>query len=322
MSIEPVFIFSLTRSGSTLLQRVLGSYDEISTATEPYVLLPSLYALRRDGVWSEYTHYLAAECIEDFAEELPNGLDDYRAALRDMVLRLYSEASDPGARYFLDKTPAYFFIVDDIIRLFPDSKFIFLWRNPLHVVSSLIRFRDGLWDPASYRDILFTALPRLVAAYQQNQERACSVRYEDLVGGDTSHWERLMSYLEMEFDPASLSRFAGVELKGRGGDPTGVKQYSALSTEPLSKWTTNINNPLRTTWAKRYLRWLGRDRLAVAGYDLEELLADLDSVERTHHGTAGDVLQLARSLVKEPLRLRARRSLGLNGTSGLRHVLQ
>jgi hypothetical protein len=56
MSAKPIFILSRTRSGSTLLQRILRSYDEIATVTEPYILLPFVYTLRERGVVSEYVH--------------------------------------------------------------------------------------------------------------------------------------------------------------------------------------------------------------------------------------------------------------------------
>lgn len=321
VTVQPVFVFSVTRSGSTLLQRILGSYQEIATATEPYLLLPFLYTMRSQGVVSEYTHHIAVEAIEDFCEQLPDGVDDYRQELRAFILRLYAKAAGDGARYFLDKTPAYFFVVDEIVRLFPEGRFIFLWRNPLSVVSSLIRFRDGLWDPASYPENLFQGLPSLVAAYRRHEDRVCSVRYEDLVAGDGRDWERLMSYLGMEFDPASLDRFSDVRLTGRGGDPYGVRLYSSLSTEPLRKWRDTINNPLRKAWCRRYLRWLGRERLAVMGYDLGELLSELDAVPSSAANVASDCARLTSAFVKEPLRARARRSVGLTRPSGLRFVI-
>ena len=45
MSVTPVFIFSLPRSGSTLTQRVLTAHDGVASAAEPWVLLPLLQPL-------------------------------------------------------------------------------------------------------------------------------------------------------------------------------------------------------------------------------------------------------------------------------------
>src|SRR5690349_14306880 len=101
----PVFVFSITRSGSTLVQRVIGSYPGVATTSEPWLLIPLLYTLRRRGVVAEYTHELAVEAIEDFCKQLPHGTEDYRGELRRFVLRLYAAAAGEGTRYFLDKTP-------------------------------------------------------------------------------------------------------------------------------------------------------------------------------------------------------------------------
>ena len=103
-----------------------------------------------------------------------------------MVLRLYEKAAGGGARFFLDKSPPYYFVATDIIRLFPDGKFVFLWRNPLSIVASIIdTWYDGKLYATSHREDLFIGLPRLVAAYQAgNRSRAYAVRYEDLLDGD------------------------------------------------------------------------------------------------------------------------------------------
>jgi Sulfotransferase family len=327
MDAKPLFIFSRTRSGSTLLQRVLGSYDEVATVTEPYLLLPYVYALRERGAVAEYVHAFAVQGIEDFCKELPGGVDDYWAEVRALALALYGRAAggqegERPIRYFLDKTPPYFLIIEEIMRLFPDGKFVFLWRNPLSQLASMLQLQHGRWNPAHFRVILFDGIECLTRAYRRHRDDVCAVRYEDLVGGDVAPWNRITDYLELEFDPGSLSRFSSVQLHGRGGDPTGVNLYSSLSRDPLGKWRETINNPLRKAWCRRYLRWIGRERLTLMGYDLDELLDEVDRVPSTADRIGDDLLQVADALVKEPLRARARRSVGLGGASGLRPLFE
>jgi Sulfotransferase family len=322
MAVQPLFVFSITRSGSTLVQRVLASYDEIATVSEPWILFPHLYAQRRRGIWAEYTHYLLVDAIEDFTAQLPGGREEYRDEVRRHVLRLYDRAAGkPGARYFLDKTPPYFLIVDEVIDLFPEGRFVFLWRNPLSVAASLIEWDAERWDPARYAENLFTGPARLVAAYSRNRERACAVRYEDLVTGGAAHWRRIMDYLGVEFRPQSLSSFGSVRLEGRMGDPTGVERYDALSTEPLTKWRHRLNTPVRKAWFARLLRWIGEERLAAMGYELDELLAELRAVPTDWRAAPADTAVLLRSLAAELPRVQARRMLGVPAPSAFRHVL-
>jgi Sulfotransferase family len=319
---QPIFILSVARTGSTLLQRVLGAYDEVATVAEPWVLIPQVYALRDRGVAAEYTHPLLVDAIEDFCERLPDGRGDYLTEVRELVLRLYARASgEAQPRYFLDKTPPYFFILDELFDLFPDGKFIFLWRNPLSVVASLIEWDEGHWDPARYKENLFNGIVALTHKWAACRDRAHAVRYEDLVTGDTAVWRGITDYLALEFDPRTLSSFASVELDGRMGDPFGVQRYAVLSTEPLTKWKRTLANPLRQAWCRRYLRWLGRERLALMGYELDALLDELAEVPRSTRELRGDAVRLTAALLREPVRARARRSVGIGGASSFRYIL-
>jgi hypothetical protein len=319
MGIQPIFLFSISRSGSTLIQRIIAAHEGIATASEPWLLLPHAYTLRPQGVDAEYAHPLMVEAIEDFCECLPRGGDDYLDELRAFTLRLYEKAAGDGADYFLDKTPPYCLIADEVMRLFPEGKFIFLWRNPLSVVASMID-TWGPWHPTLMSSDLFVGLPRLVAAFDANRDRAHAGRYEDLVSGDERHWRTLMDYLEIEFDPTSLSRFADVELSGRMGDPTGRKKYSALSSAPAGKWRQTLANPLRRQWARRYLSFLGLDRLAIMGYDERQMLEELGSLPVSFDSVASDTMRALADLAKEPIRVRTR-SRRLGTPSAIRELL-
>ena len=100
--IKPLFIFSMPRSGSTLLQRLLACHEKISTAMEPWVLIPYLYTLKEEGVYSEYSHFLVTQAIDSFCDQLPNGQDDYLAEMRLFILRLYSKVADKNAKGYKD----------------------------------------------------------------------------------------------------------------------------------------------------------------------------------------------------------------------------
>ena len=66
--LKPLFIFSLPRSGSTMLQRVLAADSQISSVAEPWVLLPFVYALRGQGASADYNHQTANQGLMDFIE--------------------------------------------------------------------------------------------------------------------------------------------------------------------------------------------------------------------------------------------------------------
>lgn len=279
MTVRPLFLLSLPRSGSTLVQRVLGGHPDIATAAEPWVLLPHVYATRPTGVYAEYGHALASRAIQEFAASLPGGEQTYRDELREFALRLYGHAGSRSAVYFLDKTPRYHLIADDLFKLFPDGKFVFLWRNPLSVVASTVEtWGRGRWKIGRWRVDLFEGLANLVAAHELHAASSLSLRYEDLVSDPLRHWPLLFEHLELPFDPEILTSFPAVSVRGRMGDPTGVDAYDALTTRSVDKWRSTLSNPFRARWSRDYLRWIGAERLAIMGYQLDELLAELDAL--------------------------------------------
>ncbi|MEQ9484539.1 sulfotransferase family protein [Coleofasciculus sp. F4-SAH-05] len=288
--IKPLFIFSMPRSGSTLLQRLLASHEKISTAMEPWILLPYLYTLKEKGVYSEYGHFFLTQAVDSFCDELPNGQDDYFAEMRSFILRLYSKVADKNAKYFLDKTPRYYLIAEDIFRLFPEGKFVFLWRNPLAIVASILdTWEQGKWKLYRHKIDIFDGLVNLVNAYEKYGNQAYSLQYEALVSNPIAELQQLFAYLELPFDPVSNTQ--PIELENQLlGDSTGVKQYKSISKEPISEWKLTMTNSIRKSWCRQYLHWIGKERLAVMGYSLDEILTELATIPFNSHLILEDLL--------------------------------
>jgi hypothetical protein len=289
--IKPIFLFSLPRSGSTLVQRVLAAHHQIATVSEPWIMLPMLGARKLEGTFADYSHLSTYYAINDFINSLPGQESAYRAELKDFFLNLYQRAADPGATYFLDKTPRYHSFAHEIIQIFgEDAHYVFLWRNPLSVIASLIEMGNGKWNLYQYKIDLYQGLDNLIRTWQTCQVNAISINYESLVRDRMgTEWEKLFAYLDLKFSPAYLSEFSEVQLTGTAGDILGMKQYRSISDAPLEKWKTTLSNPMRKRWAKNYLRWIGNKRLSGMGYSLSDLMETVDSVHGSWHGVPADV---------------------------------
>jgi Sulfotransferase family len=286
----PLFLLSLPRSGSTLAQRILAAHEAIATASEPWVLLPYLYTLRERGAYAEYGHRGLVRAVEDFCDVLPRGRDDYVAEIRELALRLYRKASPAGTRYFLDKTPRYHLVADEILDLFPEAKYLILWRNPLAVVASIIEtWAGGKWNLYRFKVDLFDGTENLLRIHERHGSKVHALRYEALITEPEETWTGVFRYLGLPFDDSVLSRFADVELAGRWGDQSGTGRYDAVSSEPLESWKRVLNNPVRKAWCRRYLRWIGHDKLAVMGYDLDLLCAELDALPTSYRRVGSDL---------------------------------
>ena len=297
--LKPLFILSLPRAGSTMLQRLLAVHKDISTASEPWILLPYLYTLRKKGISAEFEYKMMVDAIDDFCLQLPNGADDYLAEIREFALRLYCKASDNGVKYFLDKTPRYHLIIEELMNLFPNGKFIFLWRNPLSVIASIIdTWREGKWEIDAYKIDLYRGLANLINAHNKYSLLACSVNYELLVNDPKNELARVFDYLDLHFDDQFINDYTSVLLTGRMGDTEGHRKYKTITKDPIEKWKHTINNPFRKVWCRRYLRWIGKDRLSSIGYDLLVLLKELDDVRFNQNAFLRDLMHIIKLNLK------------------------
>lgn len=291
---RPIFIFSLPRSGSTLLQRILASHEAISTTSEPWAALPLFYSRRKQDVFAEYGHGMLADAMDDFVRELPSGDEVFHAAVREYLGRLYRAASGPHAVYFLDKTPRYHLICDDLVSCFPDGKFIVLWRNPLAVAASMMTtWAAGRWNLYRFKVDLFSGVDQLSALVERYRKRLCIIRYEDLVARPEEELQRVFRYLEIKPDLTVLDRFYDLKLNGRMGDPTGTGRFQTVTSGPTEKWRTCYQNPLRKIWARRYIKWLGQRRLETMGYNSRTLESEVKSLPNGTATFASDVLLMS-----------------------------
>ncbi len=296
----PLFLFSLPRSGSTLAQRILAAHQPIATASEPWILLPYLYTLRDRGLYAEYNHSALVRAVEDFCGTLPGGREDYAAEIREFALRLYGRASSEGTRYFLDKTPRYHLISEEIVATFPEGKFLLLWRNPLSVAASIMeKFSDCKWNLYLYKFDLFDVVENLFRNYERNAGAIYTMRYEDLVTQPELSWSGVFRYLDLPFERSALDMFRNVELAGRMGDNSESGNYAGVSNRPVAGWRRTFNNPVRKAWGRRYLRWIGRERLAVMGYDLDDLIAQLDAIPTSYRLVGSDVGRGSWGLIRD-----------------------
>jgi len=137
MSTSPIFLFSLPRSGSTLLQRILSTHPDISSKSELWFLLPHVEALKNKYTFSQYSNISLKTATGALLEQLPEGEGDYYQAIRELGDYLYGRLAKNNEKYVLDKTPRYYLIIEEIVKIYPDARFIFLFRNPLATAASV-----------------------------------------------------------------------------------------------------------------------------------------------------------------------------------------
>lgn len=296
MSSQPIFLLSLPRAGSTLLQRLLSQHSQVHTAPEPWVAIPLFRALKPDGVRATYGHRVMAHAITEFTRSLPNKEHDYHQAAAEFLHKLYAAAAPDDVKYFLDKTPRYHLVVADLVKAFPDAKFIYLWRNPIAVAASMIEtWGQGKWNLYMFWVDLYEGIESLVDSYRATSDRAIAVRYEDLADSPERELSRILNYLELDEDHTMVEAFSRAKpmIAPKRGDPSGQLKYKGISKGSMDSWKRVMGNPFRKHWSRSYLEWIGQQRLDTMGYDLHELIAEINEQPAGYSFLASDVVRAA-----------------------------
>jgi hypothetical protein len=269
-----IFVISQPRAGSTLLQRILGGHALVETSAEPWLMLHPIYALKESGHEAEYDRHLAHSALLDFLEHYAEGETTYLHALRALAWTLYGTAlSRSGKQLFLDKTPRYYFIIPELYRLFPRARFIFLVRNPLAVLHSVLAtWVRGDWPLlADYRHDLLTAPQRLLDGVRLLGRDAILVRYEDLVSNPSSCVSQLCERLGLAFSSELLSYGERPAPRGRMGDALEVGRQRGPVSTSLDTWVKLAASEQTRHFAWSYLQALGADFIEQLGYSFDTL---------------------------------------------------
>lgn len=275
-----VFLISLPRSGSTLLQRVLGGHPDIATLAEPWIMLHPLYALKSSGLEAEYDASVARQALTDFMGQIEGGEDAYIAGIRRFAGGLYANALRcQDKRLFLDKTPRYYRIIPELQRVFPNAHFVFLLRNPLAVLSSTLNTWfdndvERLRDTRNHKDLL-DGPHLLMQGIQTLGDQAIIMQYEDLVDDPTSMVTDLCMRLGLKFNSGMLDYGQRAAPAGRFGDQVGIAQHSQPSPDSRNKWASHLAEDPLCSFALQYLDDVGSVTISRLGYDIDKLREQL-----------------------------------------------
>ena len=228
---RPVFIVSPPRSGSTLLFETLARAPRLFTiGDESHQLIEGVPGLSPESRGFDSNRLLAEDATPAVAAALRQR---FYEALRDRDGR----PPQPGPRVrMLEKTPKNSLRVAFLARIFPEAHFIYLYRDPRQVLSSMIeawtsgRFRTYPhlpgWSGAAWslllvpgwRELIGQPLHEIVAAQWSVTtrlllddlqalpvERCTLARYDALLTDPAAEIARLCAATALDWDEAELA---------------------------------------------------------------------------------------------------------------------
>ena len=197
----PLFITGLPRSGTTLIERIVGAHGRVTPMGErrpgPELLETLLLRARRDG---------AEAAVDWLRREAP--------ALR---ARYMQGTEDVQTAYFTDKMPGNALAIPFLAFLFPRSRFLLTKRRAFDVAVSIYRHQfpfayswSHRWeDMGAYIPVYLETAARFVEA---EGGRAGIVDYDLLVEDPAARIPQVIEAVGLEWDEACASPEAGERL--------------------------------------------------------------------------------------------------------------
>jgi tetratricopeptide (TPR) repeat protein len=194
----PIFIVGMPRTGTTLLDRILGNHSQVASAGE-------LNAFSRALSW-EADHFYDA----------PSGEQGVQAVVAanpaDVGARYLRHTASRHARHrwLIDKNPVNAFNLGFIARALPQAKLIWVRRNPMDTCFSNLKelFSGNAYGYSYDQTELADHYLRFKALGEHWQEtlgdRLHVVDYEDLVADPMKNSEAALSFCGLEFEPGCV----------------------------------------------------------------------------------------------------------------------
>ncbi len=274
-----IFLISQPRAGSTLLQLILSGHSDIATTSEPWVALHPVYALRNSGVDGVYDSKLARYALLDFLKQ--SGVDEsfYKRQVASFLLSFYKQATEyQKKKFFLDKTPRYYQIVQELIDLFPEAKFIILFRNPLAVLNSILKtwVKDDPSLLGNYNYDLIAAPQSLLDFAKHHPDQCFKVKYEELVARPETVLKDICRFLGILYFDNMLNYSNSRYSEWKFGDRVGVHKASRPTVESLENWKKDFILPQERLFAMSYLKSLGPNLIKEMGYNYDEIESSIE----------------------------------------------
>lgn len=248
--IKPIIIIGVPRSGTTLLRVILDSHSRIVAVPEtPWIL---------GGYGPVSIRELINNLIEHKTGPVKNliGVTDATiyAAIKEFINEILSPYLQTKQKdYLVLKTPDDVQYLEFLIRLYPDSTYIHIFRDGRDVASSTIKKKGEAFGNIirGYGELNFENAMRRWYDWElkirqtlvANKNISCiSIRYEDLVNSPTDIVRAVCSAINIEFENSMLDynmREHDYPLWEAGSQD--VKSKFTIDKTCIGKWKTAVS---------------------------------------------------------------------------------
>lgn len=198
----PFFILGCVRSGTTMLRDILRLHPNLDSPEEthffrwadPYRSPRFLHPYRNNP------DIRKQQRLDGISEEEFEHILDTSASRKELAEnygKLYlQKQGNPNGRWF-DKTPQNIYGILLISQMFPEAKFIHIYRNPLNVVASLYAGKVmSIADMSGATSYWYESMAIMDQYKQIAADRVLEIAYEDVTNKPEASLEKILTFLD------------------------------------------------------------------------------------------------------------------------------
>jgi len=249
---SPIFLIGFPRSGTTLLDTILRSHPLIEVVEEKLMVEQLINSLNQssDG---------KLESIKEIEnEQIIKIRKTYFESLESQI------QNKNNTKLYIDKLPLNIIHVGEIIRIFPNAKFIVSLRHPCDCVLSCFmqdfELNDAmanflnLDDSAHLYDAVMNLWTQYTSIFSINYHE---VKYENLIENFEPTVRSILNFLELSWDDSVLNYLITAKKRDRIATPSYYQVTKPIYSYAIGRWqrykkqTSNIY-PILEEWIKKF----------------------------------------------------------------------
>ena len=226
---NPVFLIGFPRSGTTLLDTILRSHKSIGVIEEENLVGNLINSIKI------YTN--------DNFENLEKIDTSKLEQLKNLYHSDRNKYLDKEYKIIIDKMPLNIFHIAEIIRIFPNAKFIVALRHPCDCVLSCymqsFKMNNAMSNFLNLKDsaYLYSETMKLWLEYKKNINfDYIEIKYENIVSNFKETISQLLSFLKIEWSDEVLNFYKTAERRSLISTPSYDQVNKPIYSDSVEKW--------------------------------------------------------------------------------------
>ena len=227
---QPIFLIGFPRSGTTLLDTILRTNKSIEVIEEKPVLRNFLRNLDIK-IKNNFNH------LDNLDKKFIQNMQNFYFEEREQYLE------NKKTKTVIDKMPLNIIYIAEILRFFPNAKFIFALRNPYDSILSCFMQQFEL-NPAMKNFtslessvILYDLVMKLWTIYKDAFSINCHfIKYEDLVTDFEKTTKEIFKFLEIDWSDNTKNFYMTAKKRLNISTPSYNQITSPLYSRSIGRW--------------------------------------------------------------------------------------